>query len=106
VKKYFLPLSLLFLCCVILDGQEKPVPPGRQELKDYQAKHADVPPQVSAPRLDPVKLQKEAAELADLARSIPPDMDSVSKGMLPKDVVDKLKRIEKISKHLRGELAP
>jgi hypothetical protein len=106
VKKYFLSLSLLFLCCVILDGQEKPVPPGRQELKDYRAKHADVPPQVSAPRLDPAKLQKEAAELADLARSIPPDIGSVSKGVLPKDLADKLKRIEKISKHLRGEITP
>jgi len=106
VKKYSHFLSLLFLGCVLLRGQQKPLPPGRQELKDYQAKHADVPPQVLAPRLDPAKMQKEAADLADLARSIPPDIDSVSKGVLPKDVLDKLNRIEKISKHLRGEIAP
>lgn len=106
MKKYFLPLSLLFLCCVILDGQEKPVPPGRRELKDYQATHIDEPPQVAVARLDPVRMQKEASELADLAQSIPRDIDSASKGVLPKDVLDKLRRIEKISKHLRGELAP
>ena len=106
MKKCFLSLTLPFLCCVILAGQEKPVPPGRQELKDYRTKHADVPQQVSAPRLDPEKLQKEAGELADLSQSIPHDIDSANKGVLPKDVLEKLKRIEKISKHLRGELAP
>ena len=106
MKKFFHFVSLLLVCCVILAGQQKPVPPGRRELKDYQAKHADEPPLVSVPRLDPAKLQKEAAELADLARSIPPDIDSVTKGVLPKDMLDKLKRIEKLSKHLRGEIAP
>jgi hypothetical protein len=106
MTKYILPLGLLCLSSVALVGQEKPVPPGRQELKNYQAAHADVPPQNSAPRLDPANLQQEAAELANLARSIPPDMDSISKGVLPKDVLDKLKRIEKLSKHMRGEIAP
>jgi hypothetical protein len=105
MKKYFFPLILLLLCGAILDGQQKPLPPGRRELKDYQAKHADEPAPVSAPRLDPVKLQQEAAELADLAQSIPPDVDRVTKGALPKDLLDKLKHIEKISKRLRGEIA-
>jgi len=30
----------------------------------------------------------------------------MAKGMLPKDVIEKLKHIEKLSKHLRGELGP
>jgi hypothetical protein len=106
VKKHFLSLGLPFLCCVILAGQEKPVPPGRRELKDYQATHVDEPPQVAGPRLDHAGMQKEAGELADLAQSIPRAIDSANKGVLPKDVLEKLKRIEKISKHLRGELAP
>jgi hypothetical protein len=33
-------------------------------------------------------------------------MDQVSRGLLPKDTVEKLKRIEKLSKRLRGELNP
>ena len=106
MKKYSLPLTLLFLGCTILAGQEKPVPPGRRELRDYQTKNVDVPVQVSVPRPDPAKLEKEAAELSDLAQSIPSDIDSVSKGVLPKDVIAKLKRIEKISKHLRAEVTP
>jgi hypothetical protein len=75
-------------------------------LKNYQATHPDVPPLVSPARLDPAKLQQEAAELASLAQSVRPDIDSVARGVLPKDGLDKLKRIEKIAKHLRGELAP
>jgi hypothetical protein len=30
----------------------------------------------------------------------------VGKGMLPKDLIDKLKQMEKLSKRLRNELAP
>jgi hypothetical protein len=30
----------------------------------------------------------------------------VRRGMLPKDAIEKLKQIEKLSKHLRGELNP
>jgi hypothetical protein len=33
-------------------------------------------------------------------------VDSVGKGMLPKDLIDKLKQMEKLSKRLRNELTP
>src|SRR5581483_5869992 len=56
-------------------------------------------------RVDTVRLQREAKELSDLAQSVPVDVDSVSRGMLPKDLSDKLKRIEKLSKQLRGEIS-
>jgi hypothetical protein len=68
------------------------------------------PPQVEPPtalpqrRLDPRKLQQDAQEISDLAGSIPADIDLVNRGKLPKELLDKLKRIEKLSKHLRGEL--
>ena len=38
--------------------------------------------------------------------TIPADVASVRKGMLPKDVIDKLKQTEKLSKRLRTELIP
>ncbi len=57
-------------------------------------------------RIDPEKLQRQADELARAAQSIPSDVASVRKGMLPKDVIEKLKQIEKLSKHLRSELNP
>lgn len=57
-------------------------------------------------RLDLAELQKEADDLARTAQSIPSDVANVRKGMLPKDVIQKLKQIEKLSKHLRTELNP
>jgi hypothetical protein len=52
------------------------------------------------------ELQRDANELADLAQSVPGDINSISKGLLPKDLNDKLKRIEKLSKHLRSSVNP
>lgn len=59
-----------------------------------------------AKRIDLLQLQKEADDLARTAQTIPSDVASVRKGMLPKDVIEKLKQIEKLSKHLRNELNP
>lgn len=57
-------------------------------------------------RIDPVKLQQEAEDLARAAQTIPSDMASIRKGTLPKDTIEKLKAIEKLSKKLRSELNP
>lgn len=77
--------------------------PGRIEA----AKHPlvlepPIGPQV--PRIDPIKVRSEANELATLAQSVPADIEQLAQGKLPKDFSDKLKRIEKLSKHLRSEL--
>ncbi len=56
--------------------------------------------------IDPQKIKQEAADLAKAAESLPADIDSVTKGMLPKDILQKLKQIEKLSKQLRNELKP
>jgi hypothetical protein len=53
-----------------------------------------------------IQLQREADDLAKTAQSIPSDVESVRKGMLPKDVLQKLRQIEKLSKRLRSELNP
>ncbi|HUM03843.1 MAG TPA: hypothetical protein VLT90_00180 [Terriglobales bacterium] len=57
-------------------------------------------------RLDTVEMEREARELSALASSVPGDIDLVKKGLLPKDAVDKLKRIEKLSRRLRGQIQP
>ncbi len=63
--------------------------------------------QVTLPRhIDLAQLQKEADDLARTAQTIPTDIADVRRGVLPKDVVQKLKQIEKLSKHLRSELNP
>jgi hypothetical protein len=63
-------------------------------------------PANSSRRIDVAQLQKEADELARTAQTIPSDMASIRKGILPKDVVEKLKQIEKLSRRLRAELNP
>lgn len=57
-------------------------------------------------KADPVQLQRDARELLELSQSIQPDIDFVNHGLLPKDTIEKLKRIEKLSKRLRSELGP
>ena len=79
--------------------------PGKQEIAKYPLQ-LDPPPPPPKKALDSVKLRAEANELADLARSVPSDVDQVSQGKLPRDIAEKLKRIEKLSKQLRGELNP
>ena len=49
--------------------------------------------------------EAEAAPL-ELSQSLQGDIESVNKGLMPKDTVDKLKRIQKLAKHLKGELEP
>ena len=52
-------------------------------------------------RIANVQLQKDAKELAELCASVPGDMDGVKQGLMSKDLVDRLKRMEKLSKHVR-----
>jgi hypothetical protein len=84
------------------------VPPGVMQAGQASAKaERDIPPPIQAKRsLDLSKLQREADELSKLAQSIPPDVAYIREGMLPKDLTQKLKQIEKLSKQLRGQLNP
>ena len=58
-------------------------------------------PKTHAHRLE---LQREAKQILELSQSIQPDIEDVNRGVLPKDTIEKLKRIEKLSKHLRGQM--
>lgn len=87
---------------------QRPRPPGLQQA-DQAAQQADknIPPPTSKQaRTDVAKLRREADELAQLAQTIPADISSIQQGLLPKDTSEKLKQIEKLSKHLRSEIAP
>ncbi|HTS71851.1 MAG TPA: hypothetical protein VMO17_22980 [Terriglobia bacterium] len=60
--------------------------------------------QPGPPKVDAAQLQREASELAKLAGEIPTAVDQAGKGVISKDLNDRLKRIEKLSKQLRREL--
>jgi hypothetical protein len=64
------------------------------------------PPIQQQPSVDFAKIKSDADELVILSQSIHSGVDNVGKGMLPKDLIDKLKQMEKLSKRLRSELTP
>jgi len=51
-----------------------------------------------------LQLQKDAKELAELCASVPSDMNGVKQGLMSQDVLEKLKRVEKLSKRVREQL--
>lgn len=52
------------------------------------------------------QVNAETQELRRLADGLPLQIDQVTKGQMPKDLGENLKRIEKLAKHIRGEVAP
>ena len=104
-------LAILLLACVLSTGaQMKDVyipgtPPPPASMDQDHDKTAPEQPKLQH-HVDLVKLQQEANDLARTAQTIPTDVAGVRKGTLPKDVIEKLKRIEKLSKRLRSELNP
>ena len=103
----FLCLGLL-LCTplVALSQSGKPIPPGARTAERLPPP-AGQPRKVSGRRLgaNPDQLRRDANELARLAQCIVPEIEQVESGQLPKDLNERLKRIEKLSKQLRHELA-
>ena len=53
-----------------------------------------------------MQVLQDADDLARIAQTIPPDVAGIQKGLLPKDMIEKLKQIEKLSKQLRKQLSP
>ncbi len=98
--------GLLFLCSPANpQSGAKPYRPGVREDEKHVTKIVDEAPSVERGQVDYVQLQRDANELAKLAQSIPPDIENTAKGLLPKDVIERLKRIEKLSKQLRSQLS-
>jgi hypothetical protein len=80
-------------------------PTKQGNVPHIQSEEAAPSPQAKA-RTDPDQLQREGLELLELSQTLQADIDSVNRGLHPKDVVDKLKRIQKLAKHMRGEIEP
>ena len=97
--------ALLIICAVNSGAQGKkfPTPP---RPSDPTINNQTTNQTLQRPQVDFLELQRESRELSDLAHTVPADVDSVSHGLLPKDLIEKLKRIEKLSKHLRSEVTP
>jgi hypothetical protein len=108
MRKYFLPgcvFAGLVLTVAVALPQGRPVPPGVREANAQTNKPLEQPLPPKKRPVDAALLQREADELSKLSAAIPEQVALVAKGQIPKDLSDRLKRIEKLSKHLRGEIS-
>ena len=103
--------TTLFVFCVVLllgvicFGQSsRPVPPGMRHAQELEEQNESVSPLPIHRSVDPVALQNQANQLADLAASMPKAVQNANKGLLEKDLVQRLKRIEKLAKQLRSQI--
>jgi len=92
-------LGVVIACSLLLPGQQS----HRRPLPDSPPENV---PSVQRRTVDPEQLKREAEELSMLAQSVPADVEKLGQGLHPKDLDQKLKRIEKLSKHLREDLSP
>lgn len=103
--KILVTVLMVGLGAPFLSQTAKPIPPGIREA-DKLPGPADIPPMNQpANRPSPTVMNNQARELAQLAQTIPADVSQIGQGVLPKDMAEKLKRIEKLSKTLRNELS-
>lgn len=104
-----LGLALLFLC-----PQPQQFPPLTINAGPHPSQErtlpTDRPEVVTSPnnqrRINAVRATQEAQELAKLSDGIPSLVEQANSGILSKDLNERLKRIEKLSKQLRREITP
>jgi hypothetical protein len=104
------PLWLYFifplLFQILPQATPHPRPPGIADGQKQIDKPLEPPPEVRNRRLNIDQVDAETQELQRLANALPPQIDQVTKGQIPKDLGENLKRIEKLAKHLRSEVSP
>jgi len=84
-----------------------PIPPGHTAANRATRNAENVePPAPAAQNVTSAQLLQQADEMLSLAQQVRADTERATQGILAKDLKDKLKRIEKLSKQLRGELTP
>lgn len=103
-------LSVFLVACLMslparVCGQRTPIPPGVREADKQTNAPIEPPATFKQKPVDPGLLRQEAKELAKLSAALLSQMDQVSRGKIPKDLGDELKRIEKLAKHLRSEIS-
>ncbi len=83
-----------------------PIPPGRTAANQATRQAEQVePPAPPNQKVTAAQVLQQADELLSLAQQVRSDTEHATQGILAKDLKGKLKRIEKLSKQLRGELA-
>lgn len=104
VKTTGFTLVVVLLATIGTAQNSKPVPPGMRHAHELESLNVHVSPPPIRRSVNPVALQNQAHQLADLAASMPQSVENANKGVLEKDLIERLKRIEKLAKQLRSQL--
>jgi len=95
-------LSFRLLCLLLVSslvfaqhGHRDPSPEDRDANPDRA---------LVVPKVDTAQAVRDSQELLNLSQSVSSDVRDVTSGTVPKDLRDRLKRIEKLSKKLRSDL--
>lgn len=96
-------LVATFLCP--LPAPQTHMPTRHGDVPHFNQTEVPVAPQATT-KLDSAELQREAGELLELSQSLQVDVQSLTRGIHPKDTLNKLKRVQKLAKHMRSEIEP
>jgi hypothetical protein len=75
-----------------------------RHAQELEKQNESVSPPPVHRSVNPVTLENQASQLADLAASMPKAVQNANQGVLDKDLIQRLKRIEKLAKQLRSQL--
>ena len=109
--RIFTLTSICAFCALAVAFSAPPqhqIPPGIRQADNATNNGAIEKPtgQGDVKPIDASKVRADAAQLQQLAATVQGEIDQVTKGVMPKDMNDNLKKIEKLSKKLRSEIAP
>ncbi|HZP23721.1 MAG TPA: hypothetical protein VFB04_09755 [Terriglobales bacterium] len=108
LRPVFVVVVLLAICALPSSGlwqSGTPIPRGRTAANEATRKAEQVePPAPAAHSVSAADIRKQADELLSLAQEVHTDTQRATEGLISKDLKDKLRRMEKLSKKLRDEL--
>jgi hypothetical protein len=105
MRQFPLWLCVLLLVPVFASPQHQK-PPGITMADQAANAPLERPLENRSRQINLDQVRQETEELRKLANALPAQIDQVTNNQLPKDLSDNLKRIEKLAKHLRGEVTP
>jgi hypothetical protein len=96
-------IVVLCICVALLavPSRMQNVNPAHPENMEVQ--HVPTAEEVRA-RVSNAQVQKDIKELGELGNQVHSDMEGLQQGMLGKEVVERLRRLEKLSKRVREQL--
>jgi hypothetical protein len=103
LSRAILPLAVLPLAILISVPavcQQGGIPPMGRPIQ-WQHPMPEVSPEQRARGIE-----QDAHDLSELSSSIQDDLQKLQKGILTKDLHEKLKKLEKLSKRLREDVGP